>query len=180
MKRYLPVPFFLLLSHTAISQKLPLSLEGGCNVTGLYTSGKYIRSGDGAYSLPFPGYFLGLAGKYNLNEKRALKFFVQAEKRSVRQSLEFTDANNNSLGSGMSTTSNNYLNIGALCVLRADKVFQIGIGINNHLLLSSTTGSLGLMGQQINGTTINSSHVRNYYFKPYNLSVPLQLSLNGE
>jgi hypothetical protein len=180
MKRYLLLLLFLMISLYAIGQKIPLSLEGGFNDTDLNISSKYTRTGDGAYSLPYQGYFIGLAGKYSLNENTALKIFVQGEKRSVRQSLTFVDANNQPLGGGMSTTSNNYLNIGVLYVLRPDKVFQIGIGINNHLLIYSTTMSTYLKYQQINGKTIKSTHVRNYYFKPYNVSVPIQISLNGK
>ena len=169
-----------MLYQPAISQKFSLSVESGCNVTYLYTHSKYILTGNGAYTFPFPGYFNGLAGKYGLSEKSALKLLLQTEKRSVRQSLPFTDANNNSLGEGMFITSNNYINIGGLYVLRADKAFQIGIGINNHLLLFSTTASPSLNGQQINGNIIKSSHVRNYYFKTYNISIPIQVSLNGK
>ncbi|MFL5729409.1 MAG: hypothetical protein ACJ75J_07965 [Cytophagaceae bacterium] len=170
---------FLLFVLEARAQKFPISLEAGVNGTKVLHHSKYDLTGDASYSLPFLGYFYGLAGRYTLKQSAALKISVQAEKRSIRQSLSFTDANNNSLGNSMSTTSNSYLNMSILYLLRADKKFQVGVGINNHLLLFSTTRSQGLNGQQLNGYVIKTAITNNHYFKTYNISIPVQLSLNG-
>lgn len=161
----------ILITTSLSAQKLSIGVEGGGNVTALRTSTKY--NYQGSYQTgPAFGYFLGAYGKYKLNDRTAIKLFVQGEKRSiVSKDIQLTDAAGNSLNKINLLVSNNYLNIGALYFLRFSKYSELGIGLNNHILLSSTSYNSFLK----TSFASKSGRIKNEYFKSYLISIPVQV-----
>jgi|GEM_PF-4905249 len=161
---------YVLITTTVSAQKLSIGVEGGASVTKLLITTKYSNQTATKYS-PWLGYYIGVSGKYKLSDKSAIKFFVQGEKRSVRtvNGIQYTDANGNPLNEINFIISNNYVNVGALYVMTLAKYLQLGVGINNHILIYSTSYSSDLKTLSSNG------RYKNEYFKKYLASIPVQL-----
>ena len=67
MKKYFFI-VFILTTGAIQAQKLSLGVEGGGNVTAVRTTYIY----QGAYkTAPWFGYYLGVYGKYKLNDKKS-------------------------------------------------------------------------------------------------------------
>ena len=173
MKKYIVV-ICILTCIKLQAQKLSLGVEAGGNITSVVVSSKYSNLGP-AKLAPWFGYYAGGYAKYRLTDKQALKFFVQAEKRSIRMDgIQLTDPNGNPLNDINLIVSNNYINVGALYFFRLSKYSELGIGIDNHILLSSTSYNSFFK----NYPDSKSGRLKNEYFKPYLVSIPVQVIVN--
>jgi hypothetical protein len=173
VKRYIFI-FGVLACINLQAQKLSLGIEGGGNVTALLTSSKYSNQGPSKLA-PWFGYYLGVNGKYKLSDKGALKFFIQGEKRNVKNDgVLLTDPSGYPLNDINLIVSNTYLNVGALYLFSLSQTVELGVGVNNHILVSSTSYSSSLKKL----TYPSNSRFKNEYFKTYLVSVPVQLIIN--
>ena len=176
MRKYIIVVTCILICIKLQAQKLSFGVEGGGNITAPLVISKYNIQGHTKLS-PWFGYYLGGYAKYRLNDKNSLKFFVQGEKRSVKNDgVQLTDYSGYPLNKINLIISNTYLNIGALYIFSFSKTFELGLGINNHILVTSTSYNSSLKDM----TYPSHSRFKNEYFKTYLVSIPVQLivSLN--
>ena len=103
-----------------------------------------------------------------------IKVFVQGEKRSIiSKDVQLTNPSGNPLYTGNLVISNNYLNIGALYVFKVTKISDLGIGIDNHFLITSTSYSNSI--EHPNSPPFHNGRIKNEYFKSYLVSIPVQL-----
>jgi len=181
MKKFTIIVVIVLVSIEIQAQKLSFGIEAGGNSTVPLVISKYAVEGTTKLA-PWFGYYIGGYAKYMLNEKRSLKFFVQGEKRSVHTvggiQLSLPPPGGEPLEKINLIISNSYLNLGALYLFSLSKKVELGFGINNHILLYSTSYSKQLKNLQYPAIYPNISKTgryKNEYFKTYLVSIPVQL-----